>query len=106
MSYEEFRLIIEDYRLDCHFPKRIFRNEERCENVSWCFWALDEIMIYIGENTGRDILESVSDFARLMRRYMRAYPRTQRMFFVAADVADDIMDILRCSYTAENRKDI
>lgn len=35
MDEEEFRQIIEDYRLDCQFPQRLFRNEERCEKASW-----------------------------------------------------------------------
>ena len=108
MDEEEFRLIIEDYRLDCQFPERLFRNEERCEKASWCRWALDELTAYVYERQKRgiDILGAVSDFTRLMRKYMRAYPRTQSMFFTAADVADDIADILRCSFARENCKEI
>lgn len=105
MDDEEFRLIIEDYRLDWQFPERLFRNEERCEKASLCHWALDELTAYVRKNSRQDILKSVLDFTHLMRKYMRLYPRTQHMFFIAADVADDIADILRCSFTAEKRKD-
>ena len=108
MDEEEFRLIIEDYRLDCQFPQRLFRNEECCEKASWCCWALDELAAYVHmrQKRGMDILRAVNNFSRLMRRYMRLYPRTQRMFFTAADVSDDIADILRCSFTAKNSKKI
>ena len=47
MDEEEFRQIIEDYRLDCQFPQRMFRNEERCEKASWSNWALDELTAYV-----------------------------------------------------------
>ena len=102
MDEEEFRLIVEDYRLDWQFPARLFRNEERCEKASWCSWALDELTAYVAQYPGQDTLEAVTDFARWMREYMRRYPRTQRMFFIAADVADDIADILRCSLNRRN----
>lgn len=107
MDEEEFRQTIEDYRLDCQFPQRLFRNEERCEKASWSNWALDELTAYVHakQRCGKDILRAVTDFSRLMRKYMRYYPRTQRMFFIAADVADDIADILRCSFVS-SRTDI
>ncbi len=108
MDEEEFRLIIEDYRQDCQFPQRLFRNEERCEKASWSNWALDELTAYVHERQkrGMDILDAVTGFSRLMMKFMKRYPRTQCMFFTAADIADDIADILRCSFTAKNCKDI
>lgn len=64
MDEEEFRQIIEDYRLDCQFPQRMFRNEERCEKASWSNWALDELTAYVHakQRCGKDILRAVTDF--------------------------------------------
>lgn len=104
MDDEEFRLIIEDYRMDLPFVEPIFytptfREKERLEKASLCSWALDELTAYVMQYPHKDKLSAVREFARKMRSYMRRYPRTQTMFFIAADVADDIADILRCCLT-------
>lgn len=105
MDEEEFRLMIEDYRLDCQFPMQLFRNLDKCEKASWTNWALDELTEYVHRFPGVDILKAVTDFGKLMRLYMRKYPQTLRMFFVAVYVADDIADILRCSLNSRNELD-
>ncbi len=106
MDDERFRLIIEDYRLDCQCPERIFRNEERFEKASLCNWALDELTAYVMRRPHKDKLSAVREFARKMRSYMRRYPRTQTVFFTAADVADDIADILLGALTNTSGNDI
>lgn len=104
MSEEEFELIIEDYRLDLPdielvFYVNTFRSKERLGKASYCSWALDELVAYVKKHPHKDKLTAVTDFARRMRFFMRKYSRTRHMFFIAADVADDIADILRCSLT-------
>lgn len=108
MSIEEFELIINDYRLDLPYVEPVFyvntfRSKERLEDASYCNWALDELVAYVKKHPYKDRFSAVDEFARKMRNYMRKYRRTQRMFFVAADVADDIADILRYSYTAKTK---
>lgn len=107
MSAEEFELIIEDYRLDLPYLEPVFyvnmfRSKERLEKASYCNWALDELVAYVKKHPYKDRLAVVVDFACRMRSFMQKYPRTQRMFFIAADVADDIADILRCSFNSRN----
>lgn len=128
MSDEEFGMIIDDYRLDLQYPAHIFRNEEHCEKASWGVWALSELLDYAEKHSNLDKLTAVTNFSKLMKQYVSRHSgttviksaeqyqklydtlkrshRKQRMFFIAADVADDIADILRCSYNTTRRDDI
>lgn len=99
MGENEIQLIIADYRLDWDVPKGplIPGVRNRFEHASFVHWALDELEAYILCNSDVDPIESISRFIKKTTDYMHMYPRTRVMFFIAADVARDIHDILICA---------
>lgn len=99
MGENEIQLIIADYRLDWDVPKGplIPGVRNRFEHVSFVHWALDELETYILCNPDVDPIDSTNRFINKISGYMHKYPRTRVMFFIAADVARDILDILICA---------
>lgn len=97
VNYTTLIDILLDYKEDFNFPSKLSKNRERFEKASAVYWALDELYNYILKNG--DPVEACSEFIRMASEYCHRYPKTQFLYFTAADVASDIKDILICANT-------
>lgn len=96
MHYRTLVDIILDYKADYILPERLSAsNWARFEAISTAHWAADELYDYILKNG--DPIDASSRFIAKMTEFMHQYPKTSHRFFIAADVARDIKDVLICA---------
>ena len=92
--------ILEDYKLDYEPPDYNFYSKNRLRDISNIRWAVDELEHYIFRNWGKEApIDACNSFIVDMNYFMHKYPKTQKEFFTAISVAEDIRDVFICSFT-------
>ena len=93
MSEERLKLIFADYEMDFIHPRNLCKSRAEFEKMCYSIWAVNELLNYMIANKTLDPIVSIRQFAAKVKGYASMNPNSRKMFTVAKEVTEDILDM-------------
>ena len=102
MTIDELALLLYDvYQMDNWMPSPMFKWKEDFKEASYSDWAVEEFKRYAARQiyprtsgTVEEFIEIATDYRDKMKYFSRLSPANAKLFYIAYDIAEDILDLL------------
>lgn len=94
MDHEYIRFVIREYADECLKEPAWRLSREGFKRFSYSRWAVDEILKSMEDSKFTPPVIVVKDFIRKMDEFSHRNNRTNMIFSVAHDMAENVLDVL------------